>query len=78
MAIQFPPEQLAAIAEDVAALLRERKETVSIAETAAGGLISAALLSVDGASRFYKGWKLLDRLQVRCCGTLFLLGLHEF
>ncbi len=51
----FPPPDLKQAAEEVAALLRERKETVSVAETAAGGLISAALLSTAGASAFYKG-----------------------
>ena len=51
----FPPPSLKAIAEEVAALLREKKETISVAETAAGGLISAALLSTAGASAFYKG-----------------------
>ena len=55
MSAQFPPEPLKRIAEEVAALLRQRKETVSVAETAAGGLISAALLSTPGASAFYKG-----------------------
>ena len=51
----FPPPELKQAAEEVAALLRERKETISVAETAAGGLISAALLSTPGASVFYKG-----------------------
>ena len=59
----FPPEPLKAIAEEVAALLRERTETISVAETAAGGLISAALLSTPGASAIYKGG-----ITVRCTG----------
>jgi nicotinamide-nucleotide amidase len=42
-------------AERVAALLARRKETVAVAESAAGGLISAALLSVPGASAYYIG-----------------------
>jgi len=37
-------------AERVAALLKDRKETVAVAESAAGGLITAALLAVPGAS----------------------------
>lgn len=52
---EFPPPPLKKIAEEVAAVLRERKETIAVAETAAGGLISAALLSTPGASKFYKG-----------------------
>lgn len=50
MAEQAIPPSLKAIAEEVAQLLKERKETISVAETAAGGLISAALLATPGAS----------------------------
>ena len=42
-------------AERVAALLRARKETVAVAESSAGGLVSAALLAVPGASDYYIG-----------------------
>jgi PncC family amidohydrolase len=42
-------------AERVGALLRERGETVAVAEGSAGGLISAALLSIPGASAYYLG-----------------------
>ncbi len=41
--------------EQAGALLRERGETVSVAEGASGGLISAALLAVPGASAYYVG-----------------------
>jgi len=43
------------LAEAVARRLIERRETVAVAESAAGGLISAALLGVAGASAYYKG-----------------------
>jgi len=39
----------------IAARLIERGETVAVAESSAGGLISAALLAVPGASKFYVG-----------------------
>src|SRR5262245_436406 len=39
----------------VAALLKARKETVAVAESAAGGLITAALLAVPGASAYCLG-----------------------
>ena len=42
-------------AERIAALLRERGDTVAVAEGSAGGLISAALLSIPGASAYYLG-----------------------
>ncbi len=43
------------IAAPVGALLRERQQTVSVSESAAGGLISAALLAVPGASAYFVG-----------------------
>ena len=49
------PAQLAELAQDIATLLIERKETVGVAESSAGGLISATLLSVPGASAYYLG-----------------------
>ena len=39
----------------IGSLLRERHETVVVAEGSAGGLISAALLSIPGASAYYLG-----------------------
>jgi nicotinamide-nucleotide amidase len=46
---------LSAIGEPVGQLLRQRKETVAVAESSAGGLINAALLAVPGASAYYLG-----------------------
>jgi PncC family amidohydrolase len=43
------------VAESIARRLIERGETVAVAESAAGGLISAALLGVAGASAYFKG-----------------------
>ena len=43
------------VAAEVARLLLARGESVAVAESAAGGLISAALLAVPGASAYYKG-----------------------
>ena len=42
-------------AERVSDLLRKRKETVAVAESSAGGLITAALLAVPGASEYCLG-----------------------
>lgn len=39
----------------VAALLRQRGQTLAIAESSAGGLINAALVAVPGASAYYLG-----------------------
>lgn len=43
------------IAEKAAALLKARGERTAIAESSAGGLISAALLAVPGASVYFTG-----------------------
>jgi PncC family amidohydrolase len=42
-------------AEKAAALLKARNETVAVAESSAGGLITAALLAVPGASAYCLG-----------------------
>jgi nicotinamide-nucleotide amidase len=47
--------ELETLAASLGALLKERRETVAIAESSAGGLISAALLAVPGASAYFLG-----------------------
>jgi len=42
-------------AERVAALLKERKETIAVSESSTGGLVTAALLAVPGASAYCLG-----------------------
>ena len=49
------PSELRQPAERVGARLRGRGESVAVAEGSAGGLVSAALLSVPGASAYYVG-----------------------
>lgn len=46
---------LAEIAQRVGAALKERKQTVAVVESSAGGLVSAALLAVPGASSYFLG-----------------------
>lgn len=46
-------------AERLSSLLRARKETVAVAESSAGGLITAALLAVPGASAYCLGGTVL-------------------
>jgi nicotinamide-nucleotide amidase len=48
-------DELVAHAERIAARLKARKETVAVAESAAGGLITASLLAVPGASVYCLG-----------------------
>ena len=46
---------LVSMAEAVGALLKERQETLAVAESSTGGLIAAALLAVPGASAYFVG-----------------------
>lgn len=46
---------LTELAVRIADLLRERSQTVAVVESSAGGLVSAALLAVPGASAYFVG-----------------------
>jgi nicotinamide-nucleotide amidase len=48
-------QSLIATALPIAALLKDRNATVAVAESSAGGLIAAALLTVPGASAYFLG-----------------------
>jgi nicotinamide mononucleotide (NMN) deamidase PncC len=48
-------ESLTALGSVVGNLLKERKQTLAIAESSAGGLINAAFVAVPGASAYYLG-----------------------
>ncbi len=47
--------QLSEIAAPVGALLKETGQSISVAESSCGGLISAALVAIPGASAYYVG-----------------------
>ena len=49
------PELLAGLCAPLAARLVARRETVAVSESSTGGLISAALLSIPGASAYFLG-----------------------
>lgn len=61
----FLDAEQAALADEIATLLTARGETVAVAEGTAGGLVSAALLWVPGASRYYLGGGVLYTLPSR-------------
>jgi nicotinamide-nucleotide amidase len=48
-------EPLADLAARIGATLKARNETVSVVESSAGGLVSAALLAIPGASAYFVG-----------------------
>jgi nicotinamide-nucleotide amidase len=48
-------ETLLPLTKQIAARLKQRRETVAVAESSTGGLISAALLAQPGASAYFVG-----------------------
>jgi PncC family amidohydrolase len=71
-------QELIARAEKVAGLLKQRGETIAVAESSTGGLIAAALLALPGASAYFLGGAvvytqvarrvLLDVADISCLG----------
>ena len=64
-------EALTAIGSTVGTLLKDRNQTLAVAESSAGGLINAALVAVAGASAYYLGGAIVYTLK----GRSALLGL---
>jgi PncC family amidohydrolase len=58
-------KDLTAMGETVGALLKEHKQTIAVAESSAGGLISAVLVAVPGASAFFLGGSVIYTLEAR-------------
>jgi nicotinamide-nucleotide amidase len=68
-----PLDDLLLLAETIAARLRARGETIAVAESSTGGLISAALLAVPGASAYFLGGAVAYTRQAK----QLLLGLDD-
>ncbi|KAG2362974.1 competence/damage-inducible CinA family protein [Suillus spraguei] len=51
----FPPVSFKPLLTEISGLLRSTSSTLAVAETTTGGLVSASLLSVSGASKFFVG-----------------------
>jgi len=66
-------DDLIPLAETIAARLKARGESIAIAESSTGGLISAALLAVPGASAYFLGGAVAYTRQAKRS----LLGLDE-
>ena len=66
-------EALAELAARVAARLKERRETIAVSESSTGGLISASLLSVPGASAYFLGGAVVYTRRARVA----LLGITD-
>ncbi|KAK8442870.1 hypothetical protein ACI3LY_002667 [Candidozyma auris] len=63
--MNFPPTEIQQLVEEIAAILRSKNQTLAISEAACGGLLSAYLVSVPGASDFYIGGKLVYSVRQR-------------
>lgn len=59
--------------EEIGALLKARRETIAVSESSTGGLISAALLSIEGASAYYRGGAIVYTPKARAA----LMGLSR-
>lgn len=59
----FPSEETASTVAKIAQILRRRNETISVSEAACGGLLSAYLVSVPGASQWFHGGTLVYSLK---------------
>jgi nicotinamide-nucleotide amidase len=66
-------DDLISLAQIIAARLKTRRETITIAESSTGGLISTALLAVPGASAYFLGGAVAYTRQAK----ILLLGLDE-
>jgi PncC family amidohydrolase len=51
----FPPVSFKPVLSEISEFLRSTSSTLAVAETTTGGLVSASLLSVSGASKFFVG-----------------------
>ena len=65
--------QLSTIAADVAVQLKQAEQTIAVAESSTGGLISSALLAIPGASAYFLGGSVIYTLEAR----RELLGLSD-
>ncbi len=66
-------DQLLPIARRIAARLTERGEKIAIAESSTGGLISASLLALPGASAYFLGGAVVYTMTARTA----LLGITD-
>src|SRR5437773_970320 len=58
-------QDLIPLAEKIADVLKTRRQTIAVAESSSGGLISSALLAIPGASAYYLGGAVVYTLQSR-------------
>ena len=57
--------ELLPLANQIGELFKQRKQTVAVVESSTGGLVSAALLSVPGASSYFLGSAVVYTVEAR-------------
>lgn len=67
-------DSLLPLAKKIGARLKERKETIGVSESSSGGLVSAVLLAVPGASAYFQGGAVV---YTRPAGEAFLGATKE-
>ncbi|GME73474.1 unnamed protein product [Ambrosiozyma monospora] len=65
MATPFPSKEIETLVSQIADILLARNQTLSVSEGACGGLLSAYLISIPGASQFLDGGRLIYSLKSR-------------
>jgi nicotinamide-nucleotide amidase len=65
IAARIAMQSLTSAGAIVGSLLEERRETLAVSESSAGGLIDAALVAVPGASAYYLGGAIVYTLAAR-------------
>ncbi|ODV84726.1 hypothetical protein CANARDRAFT_200184 [[Candida] arabinofermentans NRRL YB-2248] len=63
--MDFPPKEIQLLVEEIADLLLMKNQTLSVSEGACGGLLSAYIISLPGASKFFDGGRLTYSLKSR-------------
>jgi|SRR6266508_1408620 nicotinamide-nucleotide amidase len=71
----FVDQEQHQLVEQIADILIDHRETVSVAESSSGGLVSACLLSYPGASRYFVGSSVLYSYPIR--EALVGMGVEE-
>lgn len=61
--MDFPPQDVVPTVTRIAELLKSQHKTVAVSEAACGGLLSAYLVSVPGASKYFHGGTLVYSLR---------------
>ncbi|KAG0683683.1 hypothetical protein C6P40_000790 [Pichia californica] len=63
--MDFPPVDVRELVAEIAEILIKRNQSVAVSEGACGGLLSAYLISLPGASNFFDGGRLIYSLKSR-------------